>query len=400
MTFNVISNIHSTVLPLIVGAVDKSSALIAWMTPFFALGITIYIIFHGFEVMRGGGGSSPFLDVIAKIARPLIVFHLAFASGMYSSTVVGFLVELRTDLTSLFGAKGGSYASLDSSMLNAWGNLVTGANIAFQNITFLPFNMNGFVMLVCLFIIGVMFLAYGLVAAFNLLVVDIGLAILFGLGPIFVACFAFQSTARFFDNWLSVVLKYTFTAVLMTVVVAVADQLINQYVTVLKASSDLDSLLWNTGGAILAVGLIIALIGKAAAIAADLTGGMSISLSGGGAVGKAVSTASSGAANAAGYVGGVAAGGAARYGSMAAGQVLGGSLGATVLKQTESMRAAVGAVGSKVAGSATGLGNAVAGRSVSGSGQVSSGHGVGNAFSIGRQLTQAPGRGTVTGSRK
>ena len=399
MTFNVISNIHTTVLPLVVGAVDKSSALIAWMTPFFALGITIYIIFHGYEVMRGGGGSSPFLDVTTKIARPLVVFHLAFASGMYSSTVVGFLVELRTDLTSLFGAKGGSYASLDASMQSAWGNLVTGANIAFQNITFLPFNMNGFVMLVCLFVIGIMFLAYGLVAAFNLLVVDIGLAILFGLGPIFVACFAFQSTARFFDNWLSTVLKYTFTAVLMTVVVAVADQLITQYVATLKASSDLDNLLWDTGGAILAVGLIIALVGKAAAIASDLTGGMSINLSGGGAVGKAVSTASSGAANAAGYVGGAAAGGAAKYGSMAAGQVMGGSLGASVLKQTEAMRAAVGSVGSRVASSATGFGNAVAGRSVSASGQVSGGHGFGNAFSIGRQLSGAAGRGTVTGAR-
>ena len=222
---------------------------------------------------------------------------------------------------------------------------------------------------------------------------------MFGFGPIFIACFAFQATARFFDTWLSSVLKYTFTAVLMSMVIGVSNKLVIGYVGAMGGNPDLNSLILNTLGAFLALGIITVLVLKTATLAADMVGGIGVNLSGSTAVGKAIATGASGAANAAGYVGGAAAGGAARYGSMATGQVMGGSLGATVLKQTEAMRAAVGSVGSRVASGAAGFGNAVAGRSVNASGEVSRGHGLGNAFSIGRQLAGTPGRGTVTGAR-
>ena len=399
MALDNISSLVGEVLPHIQAAVDKSSQLATWMAPFFLVGVTLYVIFHGFEVMRGGGGSSPLLDLVSKIARPVIVFHLALAGGMYSSTVVGFFMELRTDLVSLFGTKGDSYVALDGAFTSVVKSISLGATVAMQNITLAPFSLNGLVMMGALAVIGLCFVIYLIFVTINLVVIDVSLYVLFGFGPIFIACFAFQATARFFDTWLSSVLKYTFTAVLMSMVIGVSNKLVIGYVGAMGGNPDFDSLMLNTLGAFLALGIITVLVLKTATLAADMVGGIGVNLSGSTAVGKAISTGASGAANAAGYVGGAAAGGAARYGSMAAGQVMGGSLGASVLKQTEAMRAAVGSVGSRVASSATGFGNAVAGRSVSASGDVSRGHGFGNAFSIGRQLSGAAGRGTVTGAR-
>lgn len=400
MAFSVFNDIQAAVLPLIKAALDKSETLATMMAPFLSIGVTLYIIAHGYEVMRGGGGSSPILDLVSKIYRPVICFHLALAGGMYSSTVVGILVDIRQSLTGVFGGSGNSYVALDSAVQNAASHVIECSVVAFQNITFLPFNLNGILIIACLLAMGIGFVAYGVFACINFLVIDASLYVLFGFGPLFVAAFAFQATARFFDTWLSAVLKYSITAVVMAVIIGISNSLIQGAAASLNTNGDVSALFVNTATVIGGVLVIILLVSRVSTLAADMVGGIGINFSGGAAVAKAVGGMGAGAANAAGYVGGAAATGAGRFGSMAAGQVMGSPLGVGVLQQTEKMRAAVSSAGRAVASGGRNFGNAVAGRAIDQNGMASSGHGISNAFSIGRQATASTrGLGSVTSGR-
>ena len=44
--------------------------------PLVAAGVSLQVAFHGFAVIRGGGGSNHFLDVFAKAMRAFLVFAL------------------------------------------------------------------------------------------------------------------------------------------------------------------------------------------------------------------------------------------------------------------------------------------------------------------------------------
>ena len=212
---------------------------------------------------------------------------------------------------------------------------------------------------------------------------------------------AFQATAKFFDSWLSAVVKYTFTAVLMSMVVGVANSLIGQFVGSMVASPDLSAMLLNVMAAFVGLSIVIGLVLRTATFAADMVGGVSINFSGGGAVSKAMAMgssagagAASGVANAGSYAGGAALSAAGR-GASTLGATSGGS---AVLRATESMRTAVGSTAAKAATGAKNFSNAVTGRATTASGGVSSGHGAANAFSIGRQAAMArQGLGNVTG---
>lgn len=334
MAFNIVSSLADVILPMLKTSVDKSSELLTWVSPFILLGITIYIIIHGFEVIRGGGGNNLVLDTMTKIARPVLVFSLALTGGMYASTVVGIFTELRTDLVGLFGSSGDTYANLDASLTSVIKVLSAGVNDSMESLSVMPFNLNGLVMVACLGVIGFCFAIYSIVVALNLFFVDIGLMILFGFGPLFVACFAFQATAKFFDSWLSAVVKYTFTAVLMSLVVGIANSLVARFVASMVASPDLLAMLFNVAAAFIGLGIVIGLVFKTASLAADMVGGVSINLSGAGHVGKAMSMGR-GAAGYAGQAAAGAAGTAARYAGTAAAQ---SPLGVRVLKATEAMR--------------------------------------------------------------
>jgi type IV secretion system protein VirB6 len=390
----IFQGLQRQILPPITAAVDKASTLAEWMAAPVMLGLTIVIMLQGFGVMRGVGGSNPILDVAAKVGRPVLVTSLALFSGMYASTVVGFMTGLRSDLTGLFSGAGNSYAALDQAVVQVLRAAQAGMTEALASIGIS--DLTGLVRIAMLAVIVFCFLVYAVFAAVNLILVDASLAILFGVGPLFVAAYAFEATAKFFDTWLSAVLKYTFTAVVLAVLLGIANALILRYASRSSSGMALEELLWSSAGAICSIGVLIALVSRAGSLAADIAGGVSVSLAGMAQAAKALAAGASagsgaarGVANTAGYLGGAAAG--------AAGRTLSSTpLGLRTLQATQSMRDSV----SRVASGAKSFGHAVTGRKTDSHGNVRSGYGVGNAFSIGRQAAMArTGTGTVTGGR-
>ncbi|WP_082848053.1 type IV secretion system protein [Delftia sp. GW456-R20] len=398
MAFTIFDSLQSRILPTITDLVEKSSELVSWVSPIILAGVTLTLMIYGFEVIRGAGGHQYFLDALAKVARPFLVLNIALIGGAYSSTVVGFFKELRTDLAAVFGAKGdNSYIALDSAVsdgLDALANLVPFAN---QQISVMNGNFQGVLIYACMAVIGFGLLFYAVVAAINLLMIDASLALIFGLGPLFVGCFAFQSTARFFDSWLSAVLKYTITAALISVVIGLSNSLIQKFAKGLLGVTETSDFIGVAATSFATAGILVFLILRAAQVAGDLVGGVGISLAGPAAVMRSVAPAASGAGRGGAFAGGAvmgAAGNAMRGAGAAAGRT---TLGARVLQATAGMRHSASQAAERAATTAKGFGHAMSGHNPM---TGRSGYGMGNAFNMGRQSTAhvQAGTGTITGA--
>lgn len=386
MAFTLFNAIATKVLTPLQAVTNVSSTLVTWVAPIFLLGVSLYVILYGLDVMRGAGGTQYVHELMLRVARPVLVWNLALAGGMYSSTLVGFCNELRTDLAAAFGAKGAnSYAAIDAAIDNVLFTVHTMFPIADKNISFVPANVSGIIMYLCLAVVALGIIFYGVVACVNLLVIDASLAVVFGLGPLFVACLAWNVTSRFFDSWLSTVLKYVFTAALIALVVGIANGLITRFANSVKADSDAMDFITVALSMIGTSGLLVVLIGRASAIAADLTGGLGVTLATARQVasaGMAAAAPAAKASNALSYASGAAAGAAGRT-----------NLGARVVHATQSMR-------DRWASASSGFknfSNAVAGRSVDEIGRTTHGHGVANAYRAGRNATASSvGTGTIS----
>ena len=308
MSFSTFNEIQKEILPPITEFTAKSSEIISWVTPLILTGVTIALIIYGYEVLRGNSGNQYFLDAFAKIARPIIVFHIALAGGAYANTVVSFVMDLRTDLTKLFGAKGeNSYIALYNTIGSAIEALQSLLPIAAQQISIFEGNLQGLVIYVCIAIIFGIILVYGALATFNLIMIDAGLSIILGIGPLFVAAFAFQSTSKFFDSWFNTALKYSLSGALITGVIGISNGIFYKFsVAVSKMNGESVNIIGAAAAAIASCVVLILLIYKSTTIAADIFGGSGISFTGAQTAAKAAAGTYGAAASTAGAAGSLA----------------------------------------------------------------------------------------------
>lgn len=351
-----------------------------------AVGVTITILWHGLAIMRGAAGAHV-MDVFMKALRAFFVVTLAVGAGAYSSNVVGFFQDLRDSLTALFvrGADT-SYTALDSAINTALSTWDPTWNWASEHITLMSFNpdLSGVVAIGCWFFMTAALTLFAAICAVNLVLIDFSLALIFALGPMFVACFAFPATARFTDAWLGGVLKYTFTAVVISAMVGLGIGLLQRYTAGLGANAGALDFVTSAFAAVAASIVLCILASRIPSIAGDMVGGIGMAAFGPAMAARPLSaiaamgkSAAGGAVNAAAYGAGVAAS------STASSATTGPSLGA---RAVSSFKPGGG-----------GITDAVRGHGMSAEGKPISNGGMRNAFQLGRGV--ASGTGTISSGR-
>jgi type IV secretion system protein VirB6 len=344
------------------------------------VGVTLIVMWHGMNIMRGAGGQHHILDVFAKMIRAILVVGLAIGAGAYTSNVVGFFQEMRSGLTGLFvTGSTTSYNALDVAMSAALSTWDPTWSWASEHITVMSTSpdFSGVVALICWFLMVAALGIFAVICAINLIVIDFALAVIFALGPIFVGCFAFQATSRFTDAWLGGVLKYTFTAVVISAVIGIGIGVLQNYTTALQSSAGALDFVTAALAAGAASGILGVLAMKIPNIAGDIVGGIGISAFGPTMASRPVAAAfdlarsgSGAAANAAAYgAGRASAGGAAAIAS-----------------------------GGRTPGSFT---DAVRGRGLNSEGFPATGLGARNAFALGRGVPRPlAGTGVISGGSR
>lgn len=317
MAFEVFQSVSTVLLAYGADATGVSSKFVTMVTPVIQTGLALQIVLHGYRIIRGEGGQHHFLDVFSRCLRAFLVFTLALAAGMYEQNVHQFIVGLGDDVLVGFGGDPGlnKYQQIDAAMEAGFAAFRKLIDWGFNNIDvgFIFVHLAGVWAILAAAVMIVLILLLGVIACAELLVIDFGLYIIFGVGPLFVACYAFEATARFFDTWLSGVLKWVFTAVVITITVLMAVKLLQTFVFQVTDDANLFQILLIILKASAATVVLIQIVYRAPTIATDLVGGIGLN-SMASRVGSAISNSIKGAAKG-GITGGMEGGEGAMKGA-------------------------------------------------------------------------------------
>lgn len=183
-------------------------------------GVTLYITFSGYS-MATGAIEAPFWTVIKQWAKVVFIAYFALTADGYHEQVVGTLNGIETGLSDVLkinaaGAPATSiYQTLDE-VVNKGAQL---AATAMQQSSDAGWNLGA---AASWFITGIFVsvgtLIFAIVGGVNIIVAKFSLAVMFALGPLFIACAMFPMTAKFFDSWIGQVLNYIFTIVILALI--------------------------------------------------------------------------------------------------------------------------------------------------------------------------------------
>jgi type IV secretion system protein VirB6 len=211
---------------------DVASNIIGAITPIAYTSLAIYTCLWGLAMMRGMI-SEPLLDGLFRQLRLALVIGIALNLGRYNQFVANALWTspdvLASYVASGYSGEAGNVNYLDtlmSKMYDLGDAYWQKANASSGMLPIPDLGLTGIAILI--WIAGVAATAYG---AFLLALSKIALAILLGIGPLFVLMTMFDATKRFFDAWLGQALNYVFLVMLTAGAIKLILTVLNSYLT-------------------------------------------------------------------------------------------------------------------------------------------------------------------------
>lgn len=278
-------------------ATDLPGQLASGVIPLIAAGVSLQVAFHGFAVIRGGGGSNHFLDVFAKAMRAFLVFALCLTGSAYIDNIRPIFNELQSSLTNYVteGSSGDIYQELDAVMESGISTFETVHKLLYERehlsveigIGTKGIHLDGVPAVILQAVVSFVILAFGIFAFIDIQVISQSIVIVLAFGPLFLSGFAFEATAKWAEGWLTSTVKYVMTAIILLVVVIAAKQQAELFITALEKGADSFDLipwqgavgvpLYEAQGKLIAILVVLsALLAKASSIAGDMVGSMGI----------------------------------------------------------------------------------------------------------------------------
>ena len=196
---------------------DVSSSIIGAITPVTTSLLAIYVMLWGWAMIRGMI-SEPVTDGINRIVRLSLITGVALSVGRYNEYLSDFLWNTPDSLWSQIYDIGDAFwqkASILSGIFQSIGLMVIS---------------------ILIWASGVAATAY---AAYLLVLSKIALAILLGIGPIFVLLVMFEPTKRFFDTWIGQALNYVFLVMLTAASIKLMLAILQKYLVSVTSSGAL-----------------------------------------------------------------------------------------------------------------------------------------------------------------
>lgn len=290
---------------------SMSSAAASAIAPVAAVGLTLTFIAFGLLIIRGAV-QMPISEFLGKSIRIALIAGVALGSGIYQGQIANAIKTTPDALASALlpsEEKGqGAAAIIDV----AAGSGYEKAGEAWEKGgLFKEDGILWYVVGVIVFIATTIFMAVG--GAF-LLLAKLGLAVLAGLGPIFIACLLWQPTSRFFEAWTGQIVNYTAMVSIFAAAMGLMVDIFGNFVADMQFDG-IQNVAYNLGAlSILSLAMVIALLqlpGIASALGAGASVGFLYEMRAIAGGAKAAKGAASAAASAPGKAAGAVAGGAA-----------------------------------------------------------------------------------------
>lgn len=311
-------------------AQNFSSSLASEITPLVLGGITLSFIFLGIMAVRGML-DRPFTEVAIKMVWASVITTIALTSAVYQSYIIDIFLTLPDDMiTSLGSAMNNTNVESGQNAASTIEDLFSlgayNAGLYFNEASMNPLDAN-----LAPYLYGVLVLIGTLLCclmgAIWLVIAKVVLALMIGVGPIFICCLIWQSTRQYFWSWLNQILNTVLTVIFVLAIFSIFAGIFEGGLNALTVEEGENQLL-NAS-----VYTFLGVLCMAALIAIPQYVGQLVSAAGG-AVGTAMLKVGGGGGAAAKSAGGAASGGA--KGTMAAG-------GAARGKYDQAMKGRAGA---------------------------------------------------------
>jgi type IV secretion system protein VirB6 len=276
MKLTIFAEIGNIIEPAILAPAQSiSSALSANLPPFVSGGLTIWVMVYAHAVIRGSV-HTPVNDFAWRFAKISMILFFALAGGIFQPDVNGFYNEISGSIYNAANASAGGGESCDIPPASASGGagIYSALDCASSNIITPIFNLvyniekqlinpndsalaivkkvsgvivglvTGLVMVAISLLLSLIMIAY---MGFEIISVQVTLALAFALSPLFICSLAFEPLKNYFSNWLNVVIKaIVFQAlfvVFMGIAIAAITKLQTNLFEILATAPSIDVLL-------------------------------------------------------------------------------------------------------------------------------------------------------------
>ena len=254
---------------------DVSSRLVVAITPVLAAGLTVWFITWGMLLMRGVV-QQPVREFLGKVIRTALIVSVALGTGLYQRDIAEVIGTVPDELAAAVaggeaplstGAAGGQAALLDRAagqgLAKAEDAFEKGGLMTQQGVAFHVFGV--LILLATVLMVGV--------GGALILVAKVMLAVLAGLGPLFIAALLFEATRRFFDRWVAMVATYGLVVVLFAAVFTFMLAIFANYMGGVALDGEMN-VAYGIGGALVLTIVSIAILKELHHLAVGLGGGL------------------------------------------------------------------------------------------------------------------------------
>lgn len=190
---------------------DTVSSMVSAVSPMVAGCMTLYIFLYGLAAYRGLINEYLW-DGVTRIIKISLILTLATQAGQYSGLIADNLMALPDYLGRLVGQ--GSVTASSRHVLDQIlsDGIDTGRRFWDEgSLSPLDFNIPPIILAITTWLFSFTATIY---AAFLMILSKLALAVLVGLGPIFIMCILFDSTKRFFESWTQQVINFCLVSAL------------------------------------------------------------------------------------------------------------------------------------------------------------------------------------------
>lgn len=248
----------------------KSAALCGALTPIAVAGVSLYVMFMGYAIMRGDASDS-FQVFFWKVVKISFVCTLALGGGAYQTHVVEFLTGIQGVFFDALGAgatiggvvdnMGEPYDKLSTAL---WSEATTGM---VPNLSLVFAAILVIVSQAILFVIGL-----GMY-----LLAKVAMALVLAIGPAFVLCAMWPVTQKYTEAWIGQVLNYGLLMVLIGTAISLLTSLASQFAQHVLDNLGSTAIMTDCAALLLCSGALAVVMLNVNQIASALAGGVSIS---------------------------------------------------------------------------------------------------------------------------
>ncbi len=232
-------NFFATLYSSIASPLDSSvsvviAALVGYLTPVLRALMVVYVGGTALTTMMNPT-QEPLTGLLRNLIRSALVFFIISSAAnfnQYFGTL--FLTTLPTELGNSISGATGAHSLTGGAFDDVWNRAWAAGLVVYKN---LPWSIKGIALqflvvaywIIAILAIGVGFLIY--------LGAHVALGLVVAIGPLFVTCYLFPATRRFFEGWISALVSLVLTQVLTITLLVLLTNTENATITQISAGS-------------------------------------------------------------------------------------------------------------------------------------------------------------------